>query len=102
MNKLTAPSQASTDAVNAWLASNNISTINTSPAGDWISISLPVASANQLLGANFSVFEHSGTGTQVIRTLAYSIPDELKGHIDLVTPTVTYVALSWHFAPRSS
>lgn len=57
VNKLTAPSQASADAVNAWLAINNISAIDMSPAGDLIGISLPVARANQLLGANFSVFK---------------------------------------------
>lgn len=42
-----------------------------------------------MFDADFTVFEHEETGQQSIRTLAYSIPTDLVGHLDLVHPTIT-------------
>ncbi len=77
--------------MNAWLANNGLRATPISPAGDWIAVQVPVNKANELLGAHFSVFNDEKTGHQVIRTLSYSIPAELKGHLDLVHPTTTSV-----------
>ena len=77
--------------MNAWLAENDISAKTMSGTGDWISFEVPVSKANALFDANFSVFAHEDTGMEAIRTLSYSIPAELQGHLDLVHPTVTYV-----------
>ncbi|EIW61085.1 subtilisin-like protein [Trametes versicolor FP-101664 SS1] len=85
-----APKQDSVTAVNAWLAANGLSGTPISPAGDWIAVQVPVSKANKLLGAQFSVFQDDATGRQVIRTLSYSIPAELKDHLDLVHPTITF------------
>lgn len=46
-----------------------------------------------MLDADFQVFEHSETGQHFVRTLSYSIPEELQGHLDLVHPTITYVPI---------
>lgn len=78
----------------AWLADNGLSGTPISPAGDWIAVQVPVSKANKLLGAQFSVFNDDATGRQVVRTLSYSIPAELKGHLDLVHPTITSVLTS--------
>ncbi|OJT04995.1 Tripeptidyl-peptidase SED4 [Trametes pubescens] len=85
-----APKPESVTAVNAWLANNGLRATPISPAGDWIAVQVPVNKANELLGAHFSVFNDEKTGHQVIRTLSYSIPAELKGHLDLVHPTTTF------------
>ncbi|KAI0713828.1 family S53 protease [Earliella scabrosa] len=90
VQQLVAPRQESVDAVNAWLAENDISAKTMSGAGDWISFEVPVSKANVLFDANFSVFTHEDTGMEAIRTLSYSIPAELQGHLDLVHPTVTF------------
>ncbi len=58
--------------------------------GDWIKFSIPVSQANTLLDADFTIFNHSETGKQYTRTLAYSIPVALQGHIDLIHPTIRY------------
>ena len=83
------PKQESVEAVNAWLKENNIETTKASPAGDWFSFSVPVSKANELLDANFAVFEHTSSGKQMVRTLSYSIPADLQDHLELVHPTVT-------------
>ena len=86
---LAKPSNETISAVNAFFASHNFSTKAISSAGDWISFSIPVSKANEMLGSTFSVFTEGSSGRQVVRTLSYSIPDNLKGHLDFVHPTTT-------------
>ncbi|KAJ2981143.1 hypothetical protein NUW54_g10910 [Trametes sanguinea] len=86
-----APKPESVAAVNAWLKENNIVTTKATPAGDWLSFSVPVNQASKLLNAEFSVFNHTASGTTAIRTLAYSIPSDLQGHLDLIHPTTSFV-----------
>ncbi|KAI0746480.1 family S53 protease-like protein [Daedaleopsis nitida] len=90
VDQLVAPSPESVSAVNAWLQEHNLSATPISPAGDWLEVNVNVSKANSLLAADFSKFEHAGSGLEAIRTLSYSIPAALKGHIDLIHPTTTF------------
>ncbi|KAH9913288.1 family S53 protease [Fomitopsis serialis] len=85
-----APTNKSTSAVNAWLNENGLQATVLSAAGDWLSVQLPVSTANDLLEADFSVFTHAVTGKQAVRTLTYSIPTDLADHLALVHPTVSF------------
>ncbi|EKM56141.1 uncharacterized protein PHACADRAFT_257222 [Phanerochaete carnosa HHB-10118-sp] len=85
-----APTAQSTEAVNSWLEQAGLSAATISPAGDWLSVSVPVGQANELFDADFAVYTHSETGKQAIRTMSYSIPTELEGHLDFVHPTITF------------
>ena len=80
--------------MDAWLSENNITYRTLNNAGDWLAISVPVSQANELFGADFSVFTHDATGEQSVRTLSYSIPTELVGHLQLVHPTTTFTQSS--------
>jgi tripeptidyl-peptidase-1 len=82
-----APSAASVHAVNEWLASHGISAKAVTPAGDWLSFTTDVGTASTLLDTNFHVYEHE-SGKQVVRTMSYSIPAELQGHVELAYPTI--------------
>nr|GAT54940.1 predicted protein [Mycena chlorophos] len=84
------PAEATSSAVLEWLSENNIKSTVISPAGDTLSITIPVSQANELLDTTFSVFSHLDSGKTMIRTLAYSIPASLQGHIDLVYPTLSF------------
>ncbi|KAH9839200.1 family S53 protease [Rhodofomes roseus] len=75
-----APAAESTSAVNTWLSENGLQARNISGAGDWLSVQIPVSTANDLLDANFST----------VRRLAYSIPLDFADHIDLIHPTVSF------------
>ncbi|CDO76407.1 hypothetical protein BN946_scf184937.g21 [Trametes cinnabarina] len=101
-----APKPESVAAVDAWLKDNNIAVSKASPAGDWLSFSIPVSKANKLLDTQFSVFNHSASGKMSIRTLAYSIPSDLQSHIDFVHPTTAFVPPLkrpvFNFVPRES
>ena len=82
-----APAAESVEKVTAWLNKNNITAQTTSPAGDWMTISVPVAQANSLLDADFNEFTWDETGKTSVRTLAYSVPETLKGHLAFIYPT---------------
>ncbi|KAI0806616.1 family S53 protease [Fomes fomentarius] len=102
VQQLVAPKKESVDAVNAWLQENDITGTTISSTGDWIALEIPVSKANELFDADFSVFTHEETGKQAIRTLSYSIPAELQGHLDLVHPTVTFPNPRGHLPVFSS
>ncbi|EIW56212.1 subtilisin-like protein [Trametes versicolor FP-101664 SS1] len=92
VEKLVAPSSAAVDAVNAWLQQNSLNGTALSPSGDWVGFEVPVGKANTLFNANFSVFEHGTSGKQAIRTMLYSLPPSLQGHVDLIHPTTSFPA----------
>ncbi|KAH9896700.1 subtilisin-like protein [Cubamyces lactineus] len=90
VERLVAPQTATVNAVNAWLKENDLVHQILSPAGDWISIELPVGKANDLFDTEFSVYRQVVLGVVSIRTLAYSLPESLQGHVDLVHPTISF------------
>ena len=69
---------------------NNISAKTISPAGDWLAFSILVSQANDLFRANYTIFEHEATGSKITRTLSYSIPVELQGHLELIHPSISF------------
>ncbi|TBU54490.1 family S53 protease-like protein [Dichomitus squalens] len=87
---LVAPSSASVSAVNAWLQEHCLSATAISPAGDWLQLEVNVSKANSLLAADFSTFSLPSSDAKAVRTLSYSIPAALKGHIDLIHPTTAF------------
>ena len=73
--------------MHAWLGEHGLAATNLTAAGDWLHVRLDVSQANALLAADYAVFTHAGSGAQTVRTLAYSLPAALQGHVDLVHPT---------------
>ncbi|EMD36377.1 hypothetical protein CERSUDRAFT_156000 [Gelatoporia subvermispora B] len=90
IEKFVAPTAESVQAVNSWLAENDITATQLSPAGDWLGFEIPVSQAEDIFGTQFSVFAYQATGMETVRTLSYSIPAELQGHLDLVFPTINF------------
>ncbi|KAI0718416.1 subtilisin-like protein [Cerioporus squamosus] len=85
-----APKAETAEAVNVWLQENGLTATTSSAAGDWISFEVPVKKANELFGTEFKTFAHQESGTEVVRTLSYSLPASLQSHVDLVHPTTTF------------
>ncbi|ETW82604.1 serine protease S53 [Heterobasidion irregulare TC 32-1] len=85
-----APKQESLDLVNEWLSQNGLTATKASPAGDWLQVNVTVEKANSLFDAEFATFKHLSTDTDTVRTLEYSIPASLQGHLDFVHPTIIF------------
>ncbi|TRM64249.1 peptidase S8/S53 domain-containing protein [Schizophyllum amplum] len=86
------PSPETTDAVSDWLASEGITFKVDGADADWITFSIPVSKANELLGASYENFVHSPTDVVQVRTMAYSLPEAISGHVDAVYPTTSITA----------
>jgi tripeptidyl-peptidase-1 len=53
-----------------------------------VTFATTVGNANSLLNTTFMKFENSAAGVSKIRTMQYSVPENLTGYIDLIDPTV--------------
>jgi tripeptidyl-peptidase-1 len=84
------PTAESMSAVTEWLDANGLTATVTSPYGEWLTVQVPVAKANELLNANYETFTHIETGKEIIRTMSFSLPENLVPHIEVVHPTVGF------------
>ena len=89
VEKFVAPTSESKEAVDAWLKQAGLNATTASAAGDWITVTMPISKANELFDADFAVYTHPASGKQTIRTMSYSIPTALDGHLDFVHPTIS-------------
>ncbi|KIK66624.1 hypothetical protein GYMLUDRAFT_257458 [Collybiopsis luxurians FD-317 M1] len=86
------PTSDSVDAVTAWLNENGITNITTTGAfDDWLAFTVPISTANLLFNADYQQYTEIGGPTQLTRTLAYSIPVDLKDHINVLLPSTDFV-----------
>jgi tripeptidyl-peptidase-1 len=86
----TAPSDAATSAVTTWLREHGIQ--EPLVDNDLVSFTATVRTANELLEADFGWYQYQyaqGDGPK-LRTLEYSVPDEIAAHVDLVQPTTRF------------
>ncbi|KZP17031.1 family S53 protease [Athelia psychrophila] len=90
VNAYAKPTTETTDAVTKWLSTNNVDYKLATVAGDWLSFEVPVSTASQLFNANFSTYTHIATNQTSVRTLQYSLPAAVQGHINAVTPTTSF------------
>jgi tripeptidyl-peptidase-1 len=87
VNALFGPSDDSKNAIQSWLSSSGIETYTAQGDSVWFKAS--VAQANELLGTTFNTYTDA-QGVAKIRTTQYSIPQDLKAHIDLISPTTYF------------
>ena len=92
VNALVAPHPDSLDLVDAWLAHHNIDTSAAQRTGgqDWITVTVSVAQAEAMLGTKYNVYHHPKSSEYVVRTMGYSLPRALHGHVDVVAPTTYF------------
>ncbi|KAK6857023.1 hypothetical protein PG995_007210 [Apiospora arundinis] len=84
---LTAPSRQATTSVTKWVTESGIEPILDN---DFITIDTTVAKANALLDTSFAWYQYEDSDEPRLRTLAYSLPDDLLMHVDMVQPTTRF------------
>lgn len=72
----------------AWLQSAGIPASSIHNTGSAVHFATTVGQANSLLQTNFAYYTDGGV--EKLRTLSYSIPDNLVNDIDLISPTVYF------------
>lgn len=94
VNAIVQPSRQANEAVVTWLNSEGVSAVTSD--GTVVTFKTTIETANRILNADFQGYERSGVAK--IRTVGYSVPQDVAEHIDLVWPT-TFFGKSQAFAP---
>ncbi|KAJ6560453.1 tripeptidyl peptidase A [Mycena capillaripes] len=91
VDKFVAPHPASLALVDGWLTSHGIneSDLVRSPAKDWVTVTVPLHLAEEILGADYYIWQHI-SGDVLVRTTAYKLPRYLHQHIELIQPTTMF------------
>lgn len=86
------PSAESVQAVKSWLASYGIAddTVKITKGNTWVKFDASVEQAESMLQTKYNVYEHEKTGHPHVACESYSIPADLKNHIDIITPTLHF------------
>lgn len=92
VESLIAPHPTTVSLVDSWLSHHGLNPSRTT-AGDILTFAVPVSVASKMLNASYNVYFNPATDSYVIRTQSYSLPSDLKGHIDVVAPTTYFGGL---------
>ncbi|KAG6908322.1 hypothetical protein DXG01_005298 [Tephrocybe rancida] len=89
---LVAPHPESVSSIDAWLEENGVSVDDTSrsSAGDWVTVKIPVRLAETMLNTTYHVWKHVSSGSQLVRTTSYSLPEHIHEHVDVIQPTTMF------------
>ncbi|KAL0573726.1 hypothetical protein V5O48_008222 [Marasmius crinis-equi] len=90
VEELVAPHRDTASIVEEWLTHHGIEGTASSPAGDWVTVRLPVKDAEKMLNAEYGLYHHPASKDTVLRTLSYSLPKDLMAHVDVVSPTTYF------------
>ena len=86
-----APKQETVDAVKEWLTSSGISEdrISQSQSLGWLHFDSTVSEAESLLKTKYHIHKHI-SGKPHVACDSYSVPENVRSHIDFITPTVHF------------
>ncbi|KAI9829111.1 MAG: hypothetical protein M1832_000134 [Thelocarpon impressellum] len=87
------PSQEAVDAVKTWLFDAGIAEerVKQSQGLSWVNLNATVDEAERLLQAKYHRYEHA-SGQPHIACESYSVPENVRPHVDFITPTVHFDA----------
>jgi len=95
--QLVAPHPDTLELINSWLGHHGVpsSSISTTHGGGWLTVTgVPVSQANELLGASYRLYRHTGTNdTTILRTIGYALPAVLHTHVQTVVPTTHFASM---------
>ena len=91
LKNLIKPSAESTRAVLSWLEESGISSKDIKNDGEWITFHAPVGRAESMLGTTFKTYRNDvRRDVKRVRSLSYSVPKAVRGHIDMIQPTTRF------------
>ncbi|KAI2616243.1 subtilisin-like protein [Hypoxylon sp. NC1633] len=88
--KFFAPPETSFDAVKQWLVEAGIPSQNISQSSNkqWVQFDASVSQVEDILMAEYHVWEHEDTGTKNVACDEYHVPKQVREHIDYITPGI--------------
>ncbi|CRG87077.1 tripeptidyl-peptidase I [Talaromyces islandicus] len=92
MKEMLLPSDKAVDSVVSWLQSAGVTDIVQD--ADWIDFTTTVGVANELLDTQFQWYTSEERRVRTLRTLQYSVPDDVAEHIYMIQPTTRFGAIT--------
>ncbi|CAK5263104.1 unnamed protein product [Mycena citricolor] len=91
VESLVRPRSTTLALVDEWLATFgfNTTTLDRSPAEDWVTLTVPVLILEQMLDTEYFIWRHDD-GELLARTTSYSLPGYLHEHVELIQPTTMF------------
>jgi tripeptidyl-peptidase-1 len=91
LKDLIKPRAESTNAVLSWLEQSGIETRDIQNDGEWINFYAPVKRAEEMMGTSFKTYQSTvRPKVKRVRSLSYSVPKEVRSHIDIIQPTTRF------------
>ncbi|KAH9010430.1 peptidase S8/S53 domain-containing protein [Lactarius pseudohatsudake] len=93
---IVAPHPYTVQLVHSWLEHHRVtpSSVSVTRGGGSLTVTaVSVSQANDLLGASYQLYTHTKTNETIVRTLGYSLPVVLHGHVQTVAPTTFFSSL---------
>ena len=91
LKALIKPRAESTNAILSWLESSGVASRDIHNDGEWINFYAPVRRADEMMGTSFKTYQSEIRPTvKKIRSLSYSVPKEIRSHIDMIQPTTRF------------
>ncbi|KAI9439517.1 subtilisin-like protein [Lactarius indigo] len=90
---IVAPHPHTFQLIHSWLDHHRIpsSSISVTHGGSFLTVTgVSVSQANDLLSASYQLYAHAKTNETIVRTLGYSLPAVLHGHVQTVAPTTFF------------
>ncbi|PYH89176.1 hypothetical protein BO71DRAFT_453603 [Aspergillus ellipticus CBS 707.79] len=84
------PSDQASTKVIAWLKSEHVPSDSIEVRGDWITFTVPLSQAESIMRTDFHVFRYRGSHATQIRTLEYSVPEDIHPYLQLIQPTTRF------------
>ncbi|KAF9886347.1 hypothetical protein FE257_011492 [Aspergillus nanangensis] len=88
MKRMLLPLDDTVDSVKSWIESAGITDYQVD--ADWINLRTDVGHANALLDTEFKFYQNEIRHITRLRTLAYSIPDDVVSHVNMIQPTTRF------------
>jgi tripeptidyl-peptidase-1 len=91
LKDLIKPRAESTDSILSWLESSGVSPEDVVNDGEWINFVAPVSTAEKMLDTTFRIYQSLvREDIKKIRALHYSVPKDVREHIDMIQPTTRF------------
>ena len=91
LRELVKPLPESTEAVLKWLKDAGIASEDVEDDGQWINFAASTSKAEEMLHTTFKTYQNAlRDDIKRIRTTHYSVPREVREHIDMIQPTTRF------------
>lgn len=85
------PAAEATESIISWLENSGIPEADIEDDGEWINFIATVSQAELMMDTEFSIYRSTvRENVKKIRTLQYSVPQELHQYIDMIQPTTRF------------